>query len=147
MLTNLKQAYVCEQSKTEINEYRKNKAGSPYRSRSKEESIVLFEEMRLGLHDENKFTLRLKIDPQHCNPTLRDPIIYRVRFHAHPRTGTKWNIYPMYDFAHCICDSLENITHSLCTLEFEIRRQDMLFRQRTILLDPVKSEHVQTYRV
>lgn len=67
--------------------------------------------------------MRLKIDPEHCNPTLRDPVIYRVLNAIHPRTGDKWKVYPMYDFAHCICDSLENITHSLCTLEFEIRRE------------------------
>lgn len=80
----------------------------------------------MGRHEESKYTLRLKIDAQHSNPTLRDPVIYRVKFHPHPRTGSKWNIYPMYDFAHCICDSLENITHSLCTLEFEIRRYDII---------------------
>jgi len=66
--------------------------------------------------------LRLKIDYAHLNPTMRDPVIYRVKNDSHPRTNLKWKVYPMYDFAHCICDSLENITHSLCTLEFEIRR-------------------------
>lgn len=79
--------------------------------------------MQEGVHPENKYTLRLKIDYAHNNPTLRDPVIYRVLYHPHPRTGDKWKVYPMYDFAHCICDSLENITHSLCTLEFEIRRE------------------------
>lgn len=101
------------------------KLASPYRGRNWEDSLRLFHEMKAGRHEESRYVLRLKIDPQHCNPTLRDPIIYRVKFEAHPRTGTEWRIYPMYDFAHCICDSLENITHSLCTLEFEIRRYDV----------------------
>lgn len=79
--------------------------------------------MKDGLHEETKYTLRLRIDYQHCNPTLRDPVIYRVRFESHPRTGNRWKIYPLYDFAHCICDSIEDISHSLCTLEFEIRRE------------------------
>jgi glutaminyl-tRNA synthetase len=79
--------------------------------------------MQEGKHPEAKYTLRLKIDCEHPNPTLRDPVIYRVLYQPHPRSGYKWKVYPMYDFAHCICDSLENITHSLCTLEFEIRRE------------------------
>lgn len=79
--------------------------------------------MQEGKHPESKYTLRLKIDCQHSNPTLRDPVIYRVLYTQHPKSGDKWKVYPMYDFAHCICDSLENITHSLCTLEFEIRRE------------------------
>lgn len=96
---------------------------SPFRNRSIEENLRIFQEMQEGLYDEGVYTLRLKIDPQHCNPTLRDPVIYRVLNTEHPRTGKQWKIFPMYDFAHCISDSLENITHSLCTLEFEIRRE------------------------
>lgn len=79
--------------------------------------------MRRGLYEEGRVSLRLKIDPSNNNPTLRDPVIYRIRYVGHPHTGNKWCIYPLYDFTHCINDSLENITHSLCTLEFEIRRE------------------------
>jgi len=78
--------------------------------------------MKMGLHEEGSLSLRLKIDPAHDNPTLRDPHIYRIRYTAHPHCGDKWCIYPLYDFTHCICDSLERITHSFCSLEFEIRR-------------------------
>lgn len=78
--------------------------------------------MKEGKYKENELCLRMKIDYQHPNTTMRDPVIYRIKHHPHPRTGTQWLIYPMYDFTHCLCDSFENITHSLCTLEFEIRR-------------------------
>lgn len=83
----------------------------------------MFEEMRLGLWDEGSAVLRAKIDYKAANTTLRDPAIFRVRFVSHPHAGSKWCIYPLYDFTHPICDSLEGITHSLCTLEFEIRRE------------------------
>jgi glutaminyl-tRNA synthetase len=83
----------------------------------------LFKEMRLGLHEESSYSLRAKIDYKHPNTTLRDPVIYRIRYHEHPHVGNKWCIYPLYDYAHPICDSLEGITHSLCSLEFEIRRE------------------------
>ena len=116
-------AYVCEQSREQMHESRRNREPSPYRERGPAESEEMFNEMRQGQHPESRYSLRLKIDYQHPNSTLRDPVIYRVKFHKHPRTNTQWSIYPLYDFAHCICDSIENITHSLCTLEFEIRRQ------------------------
>lgn len=87
-----------------------------------EENLRLFEEMKMGLHEEGKLSLRLKIDAGHENPTLRDPHIYRIRYTSHPHCGDKWCIYPLYDFTHCICDSLERVTHSFCSLEFEIRR-------------------------
>ncbi|CAD8176011.1 unnamed protein product [Paramecium pentaurelia] len=116
-------AFICEQNRDEMKEYRRNKQPSPYRDRNIDESLRIFNEMQEGKHPESKYTLRLKIDYQHANPTLRDPVIYRVLYTQHPKSGDKWKVYPMYDFAHCICDSLENITHSLCTLEFEIRRE------------------------
>ena len=79
--------------------------------------------MKRGLFEEGKVSLRLKIDPSHNNPTLRDPVVFRIRYVPHPHRGDKFCIYPLYDFTHCINDSLENITHSLCTLEFETRRE------------------------
>ena len=77
----------------------------------------------MGFYDEGICTLRVKMDMQHDNPCMRDFAAYRVRYVSHPHSGDKWCIYPTYDFTHCIVDSLENITHSLCTLEFEIRRE------------------------
>ena len=73
-------------------------------------------EMKKGLYAENEYSLRAKIDCNHPNTTLRDPVIYRIRFSSHPHVGDKWCIYPLYDFTHCICDSLEGISHSLCSL-------------------------------
>ena len=78
--------------------------------------------MRQGRFDEKECSLRMKIDMQSKNPTMRDPMAYRIKYAPHPHVGTKWCIYPTYDFTHCLNDSLENITHSCCTLEFEIRR-------------------------
>lgn len=79
--------------------------------------------MRTGRYEEGKATLRCKIDMQHDNPNMRDFVAYRIKFTPHPHSGDKWCIYPTYDYTHCLVDSLENITHSLCTLEFEIRRE------------------------
>lgn len=96
---------------------------SPYRNRSVEENLKLFEHMRQGRFAENECCLRMKIDMTHVNPNMRDPVAYRIRYVPHPHAGNKWCIYPTYDYTHCINDSLENITHSLCTLEFENRRE------------------------
>ena len=115
-------AYVCEQSKAEMKEDRRLKRASPFRNRPISESLAKFEGMRMGLYSESECCLKLKIDPAHPNPTMRDPVCYRIRYTPHPHTGDKWCIYPCYDFTHCICDSLEHIDYSLCTLEFEIRR-------------------------
>ncbi len=119
-------AYVDSQSAEEVRATRGNltEAGiaSPYRSRSVEESLRLFEEMRDGLHPDGSHVLRARIDMQSPNINMRDPAIYRIRNAAHHRTGDKWHIYPMYTYAHPIEDALENITHSLCTLEFEDQR-------------------------
>ncbi len=95
---------------------------SPYRERSAAESLALFREMRDGKHAEGSHVLRAKIDMASPNMNLRDPAIYRIRFAEHHRTGGRWRVYPMYDYAHPISDALENITHSICTLEFEDHR-------------------------
>ncbi|MDB5807187.1 MAG: glutaminyl-tRNA synthetase [Betaproteobacteria bacterium] len=95
---------------------------SPFRERTPAENIALFREMRDGKHDEGTHVLRLKIDMASPNINMRDPAIYRIRRAEHHRTGNKWCVYPLYDYTHCISDALENITHSLCTLEFEDHR-------------------------
>jgi glutaminyl-tRNA synthetase len=114
--------YVCHQSKSEMEEYRKKCLDSPYRNRSVEENLKLFEMMRQGRFEEKECSLRMKIDMKHPNPCMRDPVAYRIKYASHPHAGNKWCIYPTYDYTHCLNDSLENITHSLCTLEFEVRR-------------------------
>ncbi len=119
-------AYVCDLNEEEIKEYRGNffKPGkeSPYRSRSVEENLDLFRRMKAGEFADGSKTLRAKIDVQHPNMNLRDPLMYRIRRAHHHRTGDAWLIYPMYDFAHGVCDAIEWITHSICTLEFEDHR-------------------------
>ncbi|WVZ96810.1 hypothetical protein U9M48_042399 [Paspalum notatum var. saurae] len=115
-------AYVDHQTPEEIKEYREKKMNSPWRDRPIEESLKLFEDMRSGLIAEGKATLRMKQDMQNDNKNMADLIAYRIKFTPHPHAGDKWFIYPSYDYAHCLVDSLENITHSLCTLEFDIRR-------------------------
>ena len=119
-------AFVCDLSADETREYRGNltKPGkeSPYRNRSVEENLDLFERMRAGEFQEGDHVLRAKIDMASPNITMRDPVIYRIKRAHHYRTGSKWCIYPMYDFAHCLSDSIERITHSICTLEFETNR-------------------------
>ncbi|GLT70217.1 hypothetical protein SLA2020_423120 [Shorea laevis] len=115
-------AYVDHQTPDEIKEYREKKMNSPWRDRPVAESLRLFDDMRSGLIEEGKATLRMKQDMQSDNYNMYDLIAYRIKFTPHPHAGDKWCIYPSYDYAHCIVDSLENITHSLCTLEFETRR-------------------------
>ncbi|KAM5567754.1 glutamine--tRNA ligase [Rosa sericea] len=115
-------AYIDHQTGDEIKEYREKKMNSPWRDRPIKESLKLFEDMRRGLIEEGKATLRMKQDMQSDNFNMYDLIAYRIKFTPHPHAGDKWCIYPSYDYAHCIVDSLENITHSLCTLEFETRR-------------------------
>ncbi|WP_415719742.1 glutamine--tRNA ligase/YqeY domain fusion protein [Maridesulfovibrio sp.] len=119
-------AYVDSLSAEEIREYRGSLKepgkNSPYRDRSVEENLDLFERMKNGEFDDGEHVLRAKIDMAAPNVILRDPTIYRIRKAHHHRTGDKWCIYPMYDFTHCISDSLEKITHSICTLEFENNR-------------------------
>ena len=118
-------AYVCELSPEEVKANRgdlKTPATSPYRDRPIEESLDLFERMKNGEFPEGSMTLRAKIDLASGNFNLRDPALYRIKFAHHHRTGDKWCIYPMYDFAHPIQDALEGVTHSLCSLEFEAHR-------------------------
>lgn len=119
-------AYVDDQSADEISQGRGTvqRAGveSPWRDRSVEENMRLFREMRDGKYGEGEKVLRAKIDMGHPNMHMRDPIVYRILFAHHHRTGDKWCIYPMYDYAHGESDSIEGITHSICTLEFEIHR-------------------------
>lgn len=119
-------AYVDEQTADEMRDNRGTLTepgrNSPYRDRPVEENLRLFREMRAGKHAEGSMVLRARIDMASPNINLRDPAIYRIRFAEHHATGTKWCIYPMYTFAHPIEDSLENITHSICTLEFEDQR-------------------------
>jgi glutaminyl-tRNA synthetase len=116
-------AYVCDLSADEIREYRGTLTqpgkDSPYRNRSVEENLDLFQRMRAGEFEEGSRVLRAKIDMRSPNIVLRDPVIYRILKASHHRTGDKWCIYPMYDFTHCLSDSIEGITHSICSLEFE----------------------------
>lgn len=106
-----------------MRELREKKIDSPYRDTSVEENLEKFEKMRQGRYAEGEVSLRVKMDMQHVNPNMRDFVAYRIRYVPHPHSGDKWCIYPTYDYTHCIVDSLENITHSLCTLEFENRRE------------------------
>ena len=119
-------AYVCELQPDEWEEYRgvPEKPGkeSPGRSRSPEENLALFERMRAGEFDDGEKTLRAKIDMASPNLHLRDPVIYRIRHEEHHHAGDQWCLYPMYDFTHCLSDSIEGISHSICTLEFEVHR-------------------------
>ena len=118
-------AYVCELTPEQFKEYRgdtSTPARSPWRDRPVEESLDLFERMKNGEFPEGKYTLRAKIDLTSGNFNMRDPVIYRIRYIEHHRQGTKWCIFPMYDFAHPIQDALEGITHSLCSLEYEAHR-------------------------
>jgi len=119
-------AYVCDLNADEIREYRGTLTEpgkeSPYRNRAVEENLELFEKMRKGEFPDGSHTLRAKIDMKSGNINMRDPVIYRIMHAEHHRTGNKWRIYPMYDYAHCVSDSIEGITHSICTLEFEDHR-------------------------
>jgi len=119
-------AYVCELSADEIRKYRGTLTepgrDSPYRNRSIEENLALFERMKAGEFPDGSRTLRAKIDMSHPNMNMRDPIMYRILHATHHRTGDKWCIYPTYDWAHGFEDSIEKITHSICTLEFENHR-------------------------
>jgi glutaminyl-tRNA synthetase len=116
-------AYVCHQNGDEIKASREAKLPSPYRNRSVAENLKLFEDMRKGKFEEGECSLRLKQDYTSDNPNMWDQIAYRIMYHHHVRSGDKWCIYPSYDFSHCLVDSMENVSYSLCTLEFETRRE------------------------
>ncbi|MGA9777897.1 MAG: glutamine--tRNA ligase/YqeY domain fusion protein [Limisphaerales bacterium] len=115
-------AYVCDLTPEETDEYRRQAKESPYRNRSVEENLDLFMRMKNGEFPDGKRSLRAKIDVTSPNVWMRDPLLYRIRHAEHHHTGPKWCIYPMYDFAHCLSDYIEGITHSICTLEFEVHR-------------------------
>ncbi len=117
-------AYVDSLNEEQIREYRgdfyKQGKPSPYRDRPVAENLDLFKRMRAGEFPEGAHVLRAKIDIATPNMNMRDPLLYRIRYAPHHRTGNKWCIYPMYDYAHWLSDAIEEITHSICTLEFEI---------------------------
>ena len=125
-LISLGKAYVDDQTAEEIRQTRGDFStpgtNSPYRDRSVEENLKLFEEMKEGKYKDGEKVLRAKIDMADPNIVMRDPVLYRIVNAAHHRTGSEWSIYPMYDFAHPIEDAIERITHSVCTLEFEVHR-------------------------
>ena len=125
-LINQGDAYVDSLNWEEMRSYRGTPLlpgrNSPYRDREIEENRTLFNNMQAGMFSEGSHVLRAKIDMAHPNLTMRDPVLYRIRYAHHYRTGEKWRVYPMYDFTHCLSDSIEGITHSLCTLEFENNR-------------------------
>jgi len=125
-LIELGKAYVCDLSSEEIREYRGTLTepgrNSPYRDRSVEENLDLFARMKAGEFPDGTRTLRAKIDMAASNMNMRDPVMYRILHAAHHRTGDEWCIYPMYDFTHCLSDSIEGITHSNCSIEFEDHR-------------------------
>jgi len=143
-------AYVDSQSADDIHSNRGNfsQAGknSPYRERSPEENLSLFREMRDGKFKDGEHVLRLKIDMTQPNIVMRDPVVYRIRHTDHHRTGSKWCIYPLYDYTHCISDALENVSHSICTLEFENNRPlyDWIvnsLKELGVLKDPVPHQY------
>ncbi len=145
-LINKGLAYVDELTPEQIREYRGSLTApgknSPYRDRSVEENLALFEKMRTGGFAEGTACLRAKIDMASPFIVMRDPVLYRIKFADHHQTGTKWCIYPMYDFTHCISDALEGITHSLCTLEFQDNRRlyDWVLDNITIPVHPRQYE-------
>ena len=139
-------AYVCSLSTEEIREYRGTLTepgkDSPYRTRSLEENLDLFEGMRAGEFEDGSYVLRAKINMASPNLNMRDPVLYRIRHELHYRTSDKWCIYPTYDFAHCLSDSFEGITHSICTLEFENSRPlyDWILNQLKVECHPQQIE-------
>lgn len=144
-------AFVCDLSAEEIREYRgtltEGGKESPYRNRSVEENLQLFEDMRAGKYKDGEKVLRAKIDMNSPNINMRDPVIYRVAHMSHHNTGDKWCIYPMYDFAHPIEDAIEKITHSICTLEFEDHRPlyDWVVRECEYEMPPRQIEFAKMY--
>jgi len=144
-------AYVCDLTTDEIREYRGTLTTpgkeSPYRNRSIEENLDLFARMRAGEFEDGSRVLRAKIDMSSPNMTMRDPVIYRIKREPHYRTGTQWVIYPMYDFAHCLSDSIERITHSICTLEFENNRPLYDWIVNELIEDDQKPQQIEFARL
>lgn len=138
-------AYVCELSGEQMRKDRYSSIESPYRNRSIDESLRLFNEMRNGKYDEGSMTLRLKCDMTSSNPNMRDLVAYRILFKSHHRTGDTWCIYPTYDFSHPIVDSLENISHSLCSIEFQTRNE--LYKWLLDILNIHRSTQIEYSRL
>ena len=156
LLIKAEKAYVCSLSQDESREYRgtlkEPGKPSPYRNRSVEENLDLFVRMKNGEFNEGEHVLRAKIDMAAPNIVMRDPTIFRIKKMTHHRTGDEWCIYPMYDFAHCLSDSIEDITHSICTLEFENNRElyDWILDQLKVPRHPQQIEFARlniTYTV
>jgi glutaminyl-tRNA synthetase len=149
-LINQGDAYVCEQSAEEMAKSKGTPTepgqNSPSRDRSVEENLELFEKMKHGEVEEGAMTLRAKIDMAHTNMHMRDPLMYRIIKEKHHRTGSDWVIYPIYDFAHGVSDAIEGITHSVCTLEFEVHRP--LYEWFNNKLDtPIKPQQIEMARL
>lgn len=144
-------AYVDDLSQEEMREYRGTLTepgkNSPYRERSIEENIDLFERMRAGEFKNGSRVLRMKVDMTSGNMNMRDPILYRILHASHPRTGDKWCIYPLYDWAHGQCDALEGVTHSICTLEFEDHRPLYDHFLDNLDLPPQKPQQIEFARL
>jgi glutaminyl-tRNA synthetase len=144
-------AYVDSLSEEEIREYRgtvtKPGRTSPYRDRSAEENLDLFERMRAGEFKDGEHVLRAKIDMAHPNMLMRDPVFYRIRHASHYRRADEWCIYPLYDFTHCLSDAIENITYSLCTLEFENNRALYDWVLDNVGIEPPRPEQTEFARL
>ncbi len=144
-------AYVDSLSEEEIREYRgtvkEPGRASPYRDRSVEENLDLFERMRAGAFKDGEHVLRGKIDMAHPNMLMRDPVLYRIRHASHYRRGDEWCIYPLYDFTHCLSDAIEDITHSLCTLEFENNRALYDWVLDSVGIEPPRPEQTEFARL
>ena len=144
-------AYVCSLSEEQIREYRgtvlEPGRPSPYRERSVEENLDLFARMRAGEFEDGAHVLRARVDMAHANMKMRDPLLYRIRHAHHHRTGDDWCIYPMYDYAHPLEDALEDITHSICTLEFENNREvyDWVVQETEVTTSPRQYEFARLH--
>ena len=144
-------AYVCDLTAEEIRAYRGTLTepgkNSPYRDRSVEENLQLFENMKNGMYEDGEKVLRAKIDMASPNMNMRDPVIYRVAHMTHHNTGDQWCIYPMYDYAHPVEDAIEGITHSICTLEFEDHRPlyDWVVKELEYEMPPRQIEFAKLY--
>jgi glutaminyl-tRNA synthetase len=140
-------AYICHSTAEEMHAQRGGDSkgprhDSPWRNRPIEESLLEFQRMKEGKYEEGKATLRMKMDMQNPNPQFWDLVAYRVMFTPHVRTGDKWCIYPTYDYTHCLCDSFEDITHSMCTTEFILNRESYYWLVDALeLYKPVQWEY------
>lgn len=144
-LIEMDKAYICELNEADMRQQRYDCVESSFRNRPIDESLRLFNEMKEGKHKEGSMTLRLKCDMKHGNPNMRDIVAFRILFKEHPRTGNKWVIYSTYDYSHPIVDSLENITHSLCSSEFKIRNE--LYRWVTETLGIYRCPQIEYSRL